>query len=129
MGLTIVAYLVLAVSGSWSLIRRQQRQPRPAWLRPLHVGAGIGLLGLVLLLLAIGLVGTLGHYGRLGHSSHFAAGLVVLELCLLSAWSAVQIDLRRSWARRLHIGTNAVLLLALVWVSLTGWSVVQKYLP
>lgn len=128
MGFTLAAYLVLAFSGGWSLIRRQQRQSQPAWLRSVHIGAGISLLGLVLLLLAIGLVGTLGHYGSLGHSSHFAAGFAVLELCLLSAWSAVQIH-RRPWARSLHLGTNAVLLLALAWVSLTGWSVVQKYLP
>lgn len=129
MGLTIVAYLLLAISGIWLRSARQQRQARPAWLRPFHFGTGIAIVGLVLLLLAIGIVGTLGHYGSLGHSPHLWAGLAVLDLVFLSAWSAVQISPRRPWARSLHLGTNLVLFGALIWVSLTGWSVVQKYLP
>lgn len=86
-------------------------------------------MGLVLLLLAIGIVGTLGHYGTLGHSPHLIAGLTVVGLVLLSAGSATQISAKRSWARSLHVGTNITLFVGLLWVSLTGWSVVQKYLP
>lgn len=129
MGFTLVAYGVLAVTGSSLFVLRQQKHPRPAWLRPFHYGVGIGMVGLVLLLLAIGIVGTLGHYGSLGHSFHLAAGLAVVDLVFLSVWSAVQINPQRPWARPLHIGTNLVLFFALAWVSLTGWSVVQKYLP
>lgn len=84
---------------------------------------------LVLLLLAIGIVGTLGHYGSLGHSWHLAAGFTVVNLALLSAWSAVQISPERPWARPFHISINAVLLVAFLLVSVSGWSVVQKYLP
>ena len=87
------------------------------------------MVGLVLLLLGIGLVGTLGHYGSLGHSPHLVAGLTVVALVLLSAGSATQIAVRGSWARLLHVTTNVVLLVGFVWVLLTGWSVVQKYLP
>lgn len=84
---------------------------------------------LVLLLLGIGIVGTLGHFGSLGHSWHLLAGLVVVSLVFLSVWSAVQIKLMKPWGRLLHVGTNFVLLIGFVWVSLTGWDVVQKYLP
>jgi hypothetical protein len=128
MGFAILAYFLLAMSGGWMLMNRQRKQPHPDWLRPFHYLTGAVMVGLVLLLLAIGIVGTFGHYGSLGHSSHLAAGLGVVELVFLSAWSATQIPYR-SWARSLHIGTNIILCIALVWVSLTGWDVVQKYLP
>jgi hypothetical protein len=87
------------------------------------------MVGLVLLLLAIGLVGTVGHYGNLGHSAHLPAGLIVVGLTLVSAWSATQISPQRPWARPLHVSINAILLLGFVFVTLTGWDVVQKYLP
>lgn len=87
------------------------------------------MVALVLLLLSIGLIGTLGYYGSLGHSPHLPAGLLVVGLTLLSAWSATQISPQRPWARKLHLGTNLVLFVGFAFVSLTGWSVVQKYLP
>lgn len=87
------------------------------------------MVGLVLLLLAIGIVGTLGHYGNLGHSPHLVAGLTVVVLVLISAGSATQISPKQPWARPLHISTNLALLIGFAAVSLTGWSVVQKYLP
>jgi len=129
MGLSLLAYLLLAATGIWLFGARQTQRQRPQWLRPLHYILGGSLVGLVLLLLAIGIVGTLGHFGSLGHSSHLIAGLTVVGLVLLSAGSATQIDVNRSWARSLHIGTNITLFVGLLWVSLTGWSVVQKYLP
>lgn len=129
MGLSLFAYLLLALSGGWLFYTRREVQPRPAWLRPLHYSIGITMVILVLVLLAIGLVGTVGHYGSLGHSSHLPAGLVVVGLTLLSAWSTTQISPSRPWARQLHVGTNVVLLLGFIVVSLTGWGVVQKYLP
>lgn len=129
MGFAIVAYLLLATSGSWMFYHRTTQQQKPDWLRPLHYVTGITMVSLVLLLLAIGLVGTVGHYGSLGHSTHLPSGLVVVGLTLLSAWSANQISPDRPWARWLHIGTNLVLLLGFVVVTWTGWSVVQKYLP
>ncbi|MBD0269404.1 MAG: DUF4079 family protein, partial [Cyanobacteria bacterium Co-bin8] len=46
-----------------------------------------------------------------------------------SAWSAARIHPTRPWARSLHLWLNGVLFLALSAVSLSGWSVVQKYLP
>jgi hypothetical protein len=128
MGLSLLAYLLLAVTGVWMLRARTTRKPRPSWLRSLHFMFGGSLVLLVLLLLAIGIVGTLGHFGSLGHSSHLSAGLLVVGLVLLSAVSAILID-RFTWMRSLHIGTNILLFLGLVWVSLTGWDVVQKYLP
>ncbi|MCU0566263.1 MAG: DUF4079 domain-containing protein [Oculatellaceae cyanobacterium Prado106] len=129
MGLSLLAYSLLAVSGIWMRLRRRSQQPRPEWLRPLHFTLGAILVILVLLLLAIGLVGTLGYYGTLGHSPHLPAGLFVVSLTLLSAWSAIQIGQEKTWARSLHVGTNLTLFLALAIVSLSGWSVVQKYLP
>lgn len=106
-----------------------QQQPRLHWLRSLHLMTGGTMVLLVLLLLAIGLIGTVGHYGTLGHSVHLPVGLLVVGLTLLSAWSALQISPERPWARSLHLCTNLVLLVGFVLVSLTGWSVVQKYLP
>lgn len=125
MGLSLFAYAVLAATGIWLRSRRS----RPPWLRSLHLAVGSSLVGLVLLLLAIGLVGTIGQYGSLGHSVHLLAGLGVVALVLLSAWSAVQISPQNPWARSLHVGTNIVLFVGLMIVTVTGWSVVQKYLP
>jgi len=129
MGLSVSAYLVLAVLGGWLAVARLTHRPRPSWVRSLHIAVGISLVSLVLLLLSIGIIGTLGEYGSLGHSAHLPAGLTVVALVLLSAWSASRIDSSRPWARRLHVGINAVLFLALATVTLTGWQVVQKYLP
>ncbi|MGQ9872987.1 DUF4079 domain-containing protein [Leptodesmis sp.] len=129
MGLSWLAFLILAVSGGWMWWRRRSHQPRPDWLRPFHYCVGATLAILVLILLTIGIIGTLGHYGSLGHSIHLYAGLAVVALVFLSAWSAMQIQPARPWARRLHAGTNAVLLLGFLAVSVTGWQVVRKYLP
>lgn len=98
-------------------------------VRSLHYTMGISMVSLVLLLLVIGIVGTWGHFGSLGHSSHLVAGLIVVALVLLSAFSATQISTRRPWARPLHISVNIILFVGFAWVSLTGWIVVQKYLP
>jgi chromate transport protein ChrA len=129
MGLSIFAYFLLAITGGWMFYRRNTDQPRPPILRTLHYIIGGTLVTLVLLLLVIGIVGTLGYYGTLGHSAHLTAGLTVVSLVLLSAWSATQIRSRQSWARNLHIRTNLVLFIGLAIVSWTGWTVVQKYLP
>ncbi len=129
MGLSLLAYLLLAVTGVWMFRARKTRSPRPEELRSLHMAIGGSMVLLVLLLLGIGIVGTLGHFGSLGHSQHLIAGLVVVGLVLLSAASATQIGAGRTWARSLHVWTNIILFIGLVWVSLSGWSVVQKYLP
>lgn len=129
MGFSLVAYLLLALSGSWMFYTRKTRQQRPHWLRPFHFLVGGTMVALVILLLAIGLVGTLGHYGSLGHSVHLPAGLTVVSLVLVSAWSAMLISPQRPWARILHIGTNLILFGGFAVVSVTGWIVVQKYLP
>ncbi|WP_448601526.1 DUF4079 domain-containing protein [Thermoleptolyngbya sp.] len=129
MGLSLLTYSLLGISGFWLRRSRCQTLPRPGWLRSLHLSLGIVLVLLVLLLFTIGLVGTLGYYGNLGHSVHLVAGLTVVALVLLSAGSASQIGAGRPWARSLHVGTNLVLFLGFVAVSLSGWSVVQKYLP
>lgn len=129
MGLSVLAYLLLGASGGWLFYGRTQHHRRPAWLRPFHLIIGTAMVFLVLLLLTIGLVGTIGYYGSLGHSLHLVAGVTVVLLVLLSAWSATQISPKRTWARSLHVGTNIVLLFGFVLVSLTGWDVVQKYLP
>ena len=129
MGLSLVAYVLLAITGSWMFTTRRTQHPRPSWLRSVHFAIGGTLVFLVLLLLAIGIVGTVGHYGNLGHSAHLPSGLMVVVLTSLSAWSATQISPVRPWARPLHIGTNIVLFLGLAIVSVTGWIVVQKYLP
>lgn len=111
------------------LFARRNSQPRPKWLRPLHYAIGGIMVTLVLLLLSIGIVGTIGYYGDLGHSVHLPAGVIVVSLTLISAWSATQISPKRPWARSLHVGTNIGLFLGFATVGLTGWSVVQKYLP
>lgn len=131
MGLAIVSYLLLSVSGVWLATSRPSLDwvARPSWLRWTHIGLGSSLVVLVLLLLAIGIVGTIGHYGSLGHSSHLAAGIDATLLTAASAWSATQISPQRPWARPLHWLTGLMLLIGFVRVSLTGWDVVQKYLP
>jgi len=128
MGLSLVAYVLLGVTGVWMFRHRTTQQPRPPWLRPFHAIAGIAMVVLVLLLLGIGLVGTIGHYGNLGHSPHLIAGLLVVALVSISAWSATQIH-SVVWARSLHVSLNLILFFGFLWVSLTGWDVVQKYLP
>ncbi|TVQ22676.1 MAG: DUF4079 domain-containing protein [Leptolyngbya sp. DLM2.Bin15] len=129
MGLSVTAYGILALSGGWLLLARRQKRSRPAWLRPLHYTIGGILVTLVLLLLSVGLLGTVGYYGNLGHSVHLPAGLTVVGITLLSAWSATRIGPKRPWARSLHVGSNIALLIGFLAVSLTGWDVVQKYLP
>jgi ABC-type tungstate transport system substrate-binding protein len=141
MGLSLTAYSLLAVSGlAIALLSRpqwSQRFPQLAglrkhlqpWLRPLHIGLGSILVGLVLLLLCVGIVGTLGHFGSLGHSWHLPMGLSVVVLVLTSAWSASRIHPQRPWARSLHLTLNALLFFGFLGVGLTGWDVVQKYLP
>ncbi|MBD2251380.1 DUF4079 domain-containing protein [Nostoc parmelioides] len=137
MGLSLLAYVLLATTGFWMWrIRNSLTVPsfmmfaggRSQWVT-LHVIMGVSMVSLVLLLLAIGIIGTLGHFGSLGHSSHLWAGLIVVGLVLLSAFSATQIRFGKAWARPLHITLNTILFLGFAWVSLTGWSVVQKYLP
>ena len=92
MGLSLLAYVMLAISGMALFSKRTSRHPQPTWLRRGHYLIGWVMVGLVLLLLAIGLVGTLGHYGNLGHSGHLIAGWSVVVLVLLSAGSATQIN-------------------------------------
>lgn len=133
MGLSILAYLLLAVTGIWIFRTRtfQQQQPVnsfPLSLYSLHFIFGISIVSLVLLLLAIGIVGTYGHYGTLGHSSHLIAGLITVVLVLGSAGSALQISPERPWVRRIHVIINIALFFMFAWVSFTGWNVVQKYL-
>ena len=128
MGLSSLAYLLLGISGFWLYRRRSQGKPRPGWLRPFHYLTGITMVILVLGLLTIGLVGTIGHYGSLGHSPHLLAGFGVVILVIISATTATQIG-KYPQARSLHVGTNLILLLAFITVSLSGWNVVQKYLP
>jgi hypothetical protein len=129
MGLTLTGYGLLAVTGGVLHFTRSKPIERSAWLRPLHIALGTILVILVLVLLSIGIVGTLGEYGSLGHSLHLLFGLTVVALVLTSAWSASRIASERPWARRLHLTLNGVLGLALVAVGLSGWQVVQKYLP
>lgn len=128
MGLSLFAYLLLAITGSLIFSFRQSQTPKPQWLPISHYIIGWIMVGLVLLLLGIGIVGTIGHYGKLGHSGHFIAGWSVVVLVLVSAGSATQIRAHRHWVRAVHVGTNIALLLGLAWVSFTGWQVVQKFL-
>ncbi|MCU0515827.1 MAG: DUF4079 domain-containing protein [Oscillatoria sp. Prado101] len=129
MGLSLVAYLLLAITGFYIFQSRQHRHSAFRRLVEAHFLIGGAMLGMVLLLLAIGIAGTLGHYGTLGHSEHLAAGLTAVGLVSLSAWSALQISPQRPWARALHLSANAALFFGFAWVSWTGWLVVQKYLP
>ena len=128
MGLTILGYSLLLLSGATVLYSRIFRSRRPYWLPSFHYTVGVITVFLVLLLLAIGLVGTIGYYGSLGHSPHLIAGIAVVALVLISAWSATQISSQKSWARSLHLSVNLLLLGGLIFVSITGWQVVQKYL-
>lgn len=129
MGLACLAYLALGITGTSFLSHRWQRRPRPHWLRPLHYGLGIVLVTATFVLFGIGLAGTWYRHGAWGHSWHLPAGLGVVALVSLSAASALAIAPQRPWARPLHVGTNASLLLGLVAVAWTGWQVVQQYLP
>lgn len=129
MGLASCAYILLAITGFWIYRKRTKKQGRPAWLRPFHYSVGVTMVLLVLTLLTIGLVGTMGYYGSLGHSPHLIAGCCVVLLVLISAGSATQIGPKHPQARSLHVGTNLILLLAFIFVSVSGWHVVQKYLP
>lgn len=129
MGFTLLSYFILGVTGIGMLSLRRLGHPRPQWLKPLHYIIGGILVTLVLLLLGVGIVGTLGHYGSLGHSIHLVAGVTVVGLVLFSAAIALQISPQRPWARQVHVGTNILLLVGCLWVLLTGWDVVQKYLP
>ncbi len=128
MGLSLFTYFLLAISGTWMLYFRSMERPRPDILRPLHLILGSILVLLILLLLGIGIVGTLGEYGKLGQSLHLIFGITVVVLVLISAVSGSKIN-RYSWLRFVHIGTNLLLLLGLISVTWTGWTVVQKYLP
>lgn len=130
MGLSLTSYGILAVLGLWWRSQRKAIGVKPnPWIRRLHYSVGWILVGLILLLLAVGLIGTLGHYGTLGHSWHLPIGLIVVGLTLVSAWSASRIHPTRPWARPLHLRINVTLAIALLLVLLSGWSVVQKYLP
>lgn len=128
MGFTVFTYGLQVVTALSLRLVRGQRPRWVPWVRSLHIALGLVLIALVLLLVTVGIIGTLGHYGSLGHSSHLVAGLGVVTLVLLSGLSATQIH-RTSWGRPLHLGLNGILLIALAWVSWTGWQVVQKYLP
>ena len=132
MGLSLTAFSLLAVSGGAVFYARRNNAAilvaRP-WIRRLHYGIGGLLVCLVLLLLSIGVIGTLGEYGSLGHSAHLPAGLSVVALTLGSAWCATRISPERPWARPAHLTLNGTLMFALISVTATGWSVVQKYLP
>jgi hypothetical protein len=128
MGLSLSAYFILAATG-WGMFYTRRRSDSRPWLRLLHLCVGSSLVILVVGLLSIGVIGTLGEYGNLGHSSHLLAGVVVVSLVILSAGSALQIRVENPWARPLHVGTNLALFVGFLWVSWTGWSVVQQYLP
>ena len=129
MGFSLFTYLLLAVTGTWMFAARNTKNQRPKWLRPFHLATGTVMATLVILLLGIGVVGTLGYYGNLGHSAHLPAGLTVVALVLVSVASGLQIGPKNPWARPLHIGTNIVLFAGFAMVLLTGWTIVQKYLP
>ncbi|MEC4819535.1 MAG: DUF4079 domain-containing protein [Scytonema sp. PMC 1069.18] len=137
MGLSLLAYLFLAVTGFWMFRNRTSQHPvlRHKSLevlrgvKTLHFLIGSCMVSLVLLLLIIGIIGTLGHFGSLGHSQHLYAGLIVVVLVMVSAGSALLISSQRPWAKNIHISTNVILLFGFFWVSLTGWAIVQKYLP
>jgi Protein of unknown function (DUF4079) len=129
MGLSLMAYSGLAITGFAIAYGRKLQQSRPAWWRTVHLVMGCTLVTLVLGLLAIGIVGTLGHYGNLGHSVHGVVGVFVVGLTLLSAGIALQIRKGKPWARTLHVRLNLILGVAFLSVLWTGWVVVQKYLP
>jgi hypothetical protein len=127
MGVTLALYGFLLLLGLWIRHRRLETDLPVAWLRTAHISLGVGLVATIGLLLSIGIVGTLGHFGSLGHSWHLPAGLLVVGLSLLSAWTGLRIQTSRH--RIIHITMNILLGIALIGVLLSGWSVVQKYLP
>jgi ABC-type amino acid transport system permease subunit len=129
MGLSLMAYSCLAMTGFAIAYRRRSQQSRPPWWGTVHFVMGWTLVALVVGLLVIGVVGTLGHYGSLGHSIHGLVGVSVVGLTLLSAAIALQIRRGKPWARSLHLRLNLLLGAVLVSVLWTGWVVVQKYLP
>ncbi len=138
MGCSLLAYLLLAITGIGMFQARTKGSYAGitiwGWgetipLQLIHYIFGITMTSLVILLLGIGIIGTLGHFGTLGHSSHLVAGFLVVLLVLASGFSAMQIKAGKLWARHLHIGLNLVMLIGFIWVSLSGWFVVQKYLP
>lgn len=129
MGLSMTAYFILTASGIALWKFRQEQKQRPKWLRPFHWITGSIMATLVVILLSIGLVGTIGEHGSLGHSIHLPAGLLVVTLVGLSAWSSTQIHPSRPWARKLHVNLNIGLFFAFCFVGLSGLSVVQQYLP
>ena len=129
MGLSITAYIFLLITGSSVWYKRRHDALLPSWLRSLHIILGAFLVLLILLLLSIGIVGTIGEHGRLGHSWHLPAGISVVVLVLASAGAAAQISVERPWARSLHVAINGLLFVALTAVGLSGWVVVQQYLP
>ncbi len=128
MGFTLVSYSLLFLSGGKILSSRLNLSRSWNWVKLFHLVMGVSLIFLVLLLLGIGLVGTVGHYGDLGHSSHLWAGLAVVFLVIVSGWSATNIFIGNAWARKVHLIVNVLLMGGLIFVSWTGWSVVQKYL-
>ncbi|NJL81296.1 MAG: DUF4079 domain-containing protein [Richelia sp. RM2_1_2] len=137
MGLSLLAYSLLAVTGIWMFRTRTSANRRFGTLFPedytglriFHYVIGITMVILVILLLCIGIIGTLGEYGSLGHSQHLSAGLITVLLVLVSAGSAILI--RTGWvgARCIHVSINIALFFVFAWVSLSGWTVVQRYLP
>ena len=129
MGLSMTAYFILSISGFMLWKYRHDKKPRPQWLRPFHWIIGTVMTTLVFILLSIGLIGTIGEHGNLGHSIHLPAGLIVVTLVSLSAWSATQIHPSRPWARTLHLRLNIGLFFAFCFVGLSGLKVVQQYLP
>lgn len=140
MSLSLLFYFILAFTGILMLIAKtngKKNKTIPDWiwrirnkrkLAGFHYLIGWCMASLVLLLLFIGIIGTLGHFGFLGQSSHLFAGLTVVALVLVSIGSALMIRKGYNWARKIHIGVNIVLFFGFVWVSLTGWGIVQKYL-
>ena len=130
MGGTMLLYVIQIALG---LSVRRQRIERDAskrvWYRHWHFWTGIAMLALILLLLAIGIVGTLGHFGSLGHSWHLPAGLTVVGLAIASAVTGSRINSKHPLSRTIHLSINGALAVSLLLVLVSGWSVVQKYLP
>ncbi len=129
MGFAIFLYLCLAISGVSFVVLQRKKKKRPQWLRPFHQWLGFGMVFLIFLLLFIGLIGTVGYYGSLGHSIHLLAGIIIVIISSLSAWSSTQINFQNSWAKKLHVSLNVGLFFAFASVGLSGWTIVQKYLP
>ncbi|MBD2099321.1 DUF4079 domain-containing protein [Leptolyngbya sp. FACHB-261] len=138
MGFCLVIFPALGLTGyyirQYRLEQWQRQKLRPQWLSNSHWWLGMAFLALMVFLWLFGVVGTIWRHGSLQYSGHFWAGNVMLALTLLSVWSAQQMNNRetptaiRLWLRPLHLGTNAVILIGLAWVSWTGWEVVQQYI-